>query len=109
MEPRGALSDDVDVSRREGALLLSSEFVIMLWSAIGRQSEQGSFRQILAGKFVSFLAFAHDDDAIADLGQFVGVPRDDKEGAAALAQVEPDFMNFGSRPNVHAARRIEQD
>jgi hypothetical protein len=73
MEPRGALSDDVNVSRREGALLLSSEFVVMLWSAIGRQSEQSPLRQILAGKFASFLALAHDDDAIADRGQFVGV------------------------------------
>ena len=73
-----------------GALLLSSEFVVMLGQPSVASPEQGSLRQILAGEFASLLAVAHHDDAIADVDQFLGVGRDDKEGAAALAQVEPD-------------------
>ena len=54
-------------------------------------------------------AVAHDDDAVADVDQFLGVGRGEQDGLPAGREVGPDALDLAPRADIDAARRVDQD
>src|SRR5258708_29811285 len=72
------------------------------------QPQKAFFAEIGSLNDISDRAVAIDEDAVADIHEFLSIRRYQQNGAACFGKFDPDALDFCACTDIHTSRWIDQ-